>query len=137
VLRITEIAAEGAVAEGLKLRRGRPVLLVERLAMSNSRPVVLGSHHFPLPRFAELSRLMREQSSFTVAMAACGVPDYRRHSTRITARMPEPEEAELLQQGRMRPVLVAEAINVDPAGVPVDYTIARYAAARVQLVVEG
>jgi GntR family phosphonate transport system transcriptional regulator len=137
ILRIAEILAEGAVAEGLKLRPGRPVVLVERLAMADGRPVVIGTHHFPLPRFAELPRLMAEQSSITVAMAACGVPDYRRHSTRITSRLPEPEEAELLQQGRMRPVLVAEAVNVDPAGVPVDYTVARYAAARVQLVVEG
>jgi GntR family phosphonate transport system transcriptional regulator len=65
------------------------------------------------------------------------VPDYRRKVTRVTARLPTPEEAELLAQSRNRPVLVAEAVNVDPAGVVVDVTISRYAAGRMQMVVES
>jgi GntR family phosphonate transport system transcriptional regulator len=65
------------------------------------------------------------------------VPDYRRQVTRVTARLPTPEEAALLQQARTRPVLVSEAVNTDPAGVVVDVTFTRYAAGRVQLVVEG
>jgi GntR family phosphonate transport system transcriptional regulator len=39
-------------------------------------------------------------------------------------------------QSRSRPVIVAEALNTDPAGVPVDWTLSCYAAARVQLVLE-
>jgi DNA-binding GntR family transcriptional regulator len=34
-------------------------------------------------------------------------------------------------------VLLAEAVNTDPAGVVVDVTYSRYAAGRVQLVVES
>jgi GntR family phosphonate transport system transcriptional regulator len=81
--------------------------------------------------------LLAENPSITAALAACGVPDYRRQITRITARLPTPDEADLLQQSRSRPVLVTEAINTDPAGVVVDVTQARYAAGRVQLVVES
>ena len=33
--------------------------------------------------------------------------------------------------------LLAEAVNTDPEGVPVDVTFTRYAAGRTQLVVEG
>ncbi len=51
--------------------------------------------------------------------------------------MPTPEEATLLQQSRARPVLVTEAVNVDAAGAPVELSIGRYAAARMQLVVES
>ena len=51
--------------------------------------------------------------------------------------MPTPEEAVLLQQSRARPVLVTEAINADRAGTPIELSIARYAAARMQLVVES
>ena len=79
---------------------------------------------------------LETKSSITAALETCGIHDYRRHSSRITARLPTPEEADLLQQSRSRPVLVAESLNVDPAGQPVDWTIAVYAAGRVQLVVE-
>jgi GntR family phosphonate transport system transcriptional regulator len=136
ILRVAEVAAEASLAEQLGIRRGRPVVLVERLALANGRPVVLGTHHFPAARFGQLAARLAETSSITAAMAACGVPDYRRQVTRITARLPTPEEAELLQQSRSRPVLVTEAVNVDPDGAVVDVAFARYAAGRVQLVVE-
>ena len=73
----------------------------------------------------------------SIGLAECGVADYRRHSTRITARLPSPEEAKHLLQSRSRPVIVAEALNTDPAGTPVDWTLSCYAAARVQLVMES
>jgi GntR family phosphonate transport system transcriptional regulator len=137
IVRIAEVAAEAALAEALHIRRGRPVVLVERLSLADGRPVVLGTHHFPAARFPQLPALLAENPSITAAMAACGVPDYRRAVTRITARLPTPEEAELLQQSRTRPVLVTEAVNTDPTGAVVDVTFGRYAAGRVQLVVES
>jgi GntR family transcriptional regulator, phosphonate transport system regulatory protein len=136
ILRIAEIPAEAALAEALGIRRGRAVILAERLALADGRPVVIGTHHFPAARFPQIPALLAQNPSITAALAACGVPDYRRRVTRVTARMPTPEEAEVLEQSRNRPVLVAEAVNVDPEGVVVDVTIARYAAGRVQLVVE-
>lgn len=136
LLRVAEIPAEAALAEALGLRRGRPVIQVERLGLADGRPVLIGTHHFPASRFARLPALLAEDPSISVALAACGVPDYRRQVTRVTARLPTPEEAALLQQARSRPVLVSEAVNTDPAGVVVDVTFTRYAAGRVQLVVE-
>lgn len=136
ILRIAEIAADALIADALGLRRGRPVLAVQRLALANDRPLVIGLHHFPLPRFAGLARSLATQSSITAALAAAGVPDYERAFTRITARLPTPEEAALLQQARSRPVLVSEALNRDPRGNPVDFTLGTYAAGRVQILVE-
>lgn len=137
ILRVEEIQAEGRVAELLKLRRGRGVVAVDRLSMANGRAITLGTHHFPAHRFARLPGLLAENPSITAALAACGVPDYRRQITRITARMPTPEESHQLGQPRTRPILLSEAVNVDPDGVPVDVTFSRYAAARTQLVVES
>jgi GntR family phosphonate transport system transcriptional regulator len=137
ILRIAEVPAEAALAEALGIRRGRPAVLVERLALADGRPLVLGTHHFPAARFPHLAARLAANPSITAALAACGVPDYRRQVTRITARLPTPEESELLQQSRSRPVLVTEAVNTDPAGAVVDVTHARYAAGRVQLVVES
>jgi len=136
ILRVTETPAETQLAEALGIRRGRLVLRVERLGLSNGRPVVLGAHHFPLPRCAAAAEALEADPSITNALAACGIIDYRRRTSRITARLPTPEEADLLQQSRSRPVLVAESLNVDPDGAPVDWTLAVYAAGRVQLVVE-
>lgn len=136
ILRVAEVPAEAGLADAVGVRRGRAVIVVERLALADGRPVVLGTHHFPAARFQQLPGLLAQNPSITAALSACGVPDYRRKVTRITARLPTPEEAELLQQSRSRPVLVTEAVNTDPAGAIVDVTLARYAAGRVQLVVE-
>jgi GntR family phosphonate transport system transcriptional regulator len=137
ILRVAEIAAEAGLAEALGIRRGRPVIQVERLGLADGRPVVLGTHHFPAARFERLPSLLAADPSITAALTACGVADYRRRVTRVTARLPTPEEAEHLQQARSRPVLVTEAVNTDPAGAVVDVTTALYAAGRVQLVVES
>jgi GntR family phosphonate transport system transcriptional regulator len=136
ILRVQEMPAETQLAEALGIRRGRLVLRAERLGLVNGRPAVLGAHHFPLPRCAAAAEALEGDASITAALAACGIPDYRRKASRITARLPTPEEAALLQQSRSRPVLVAESVNVDPEGLPVDWTMAVYAAGRVQLVVE-
>lgn len=137
ILRIAEVPADATVAEALQLRRGRPVVLAERLGLADGRPVLVGTHCFSAARFPGIAALLAADHSITRALAASGVPDYRRQITRITARMPTPEEAVLLQQSRSRPVLATEAINVDPAGEPVEVSFARYAAGRTQLVVES
>ena len=137
LLRVAEMAADSTLADALGIRRGRAVIVAERLALADGRPVVLGTHHFPAARFRQLPALLAGNPSISAALAACGVPDYRRLVTRITARLPTPEEAALLQQSRARPILVAEAVNIDPSGAVVDVTFGRYAAGRVQLVVDS
>jgi GntR family transcriptional regulator, phosphonate transport system regulatory protein len=137
ILRLEEIDAEGVVAEALRLRRGRPVVIAERLGLVDGRPVVVGAHYFSAARFPGIARLLAEDPSITKALETLGAADYRRQVTRITARMPTAEEAALLEQARTRPVLVTEAVNVDPAGEPVELSIACYAAGRMQILVES
>ncbi|MCS6892595.1 MAG: phosphonate metabolism transcriptional regulator PhnF [Rhodovarius sp.] len=137
ILRLKEVEADQRIAELLGLRRGRPVLVVERLGFADRRPINIGTHHIPLGRFPRIAEELSRNPSITAAFAACGLPDYRRQVTRITARMPTPEEATLLGQSRSRPVLLTEAVNVDPEGQPVEVSIAVYAAARMQFVVES
>lgn len=137
VLRVAEVAASEAAASALRLRKGRPLWLVERLGLADGRPVSYGRHHFPQARFPSLpDALGGSGGSLTRALAACGLPDYLRQSTRVTARLPTPEEAEHLRQPRNRAVIVAENVNVDREGLPVEYCIGLYASARVQLVFE-
>ena len=121
-------ALDGVVA---KLERGAQVVDV---GCGHGASTILMAQAYPASVFLGVDY---HEASITVALAGCGVPDYRRASTRITTRLPTPEEADLLQQSRARPVLVGEAVNIDAAGQPIDYTIARYAGGRVQIVVEG
>ncbi len=137
VLSMGRIPAPPLVAELLRLQPGTAVLRVERLSLVDGRPLVLGQHHFPLPRFSGMPALLAQNASVTAALAGCGVADYRRQLTRITARMPSAQEAALLQQGHAQPVLATEALDVDREGRPVDAKLSLYAAARMQLVVEG
>jgi GntR family phosphonate transport system transcriptional regulator len=137
LLRLVEIEAEPRIAELLDLPAGARVVLAERIALADDRPLMLGAHHFPLARFPRIADFLRKNPSITAALAACGVGDYRRRITRITARMPTGEEAAALAQSRHRPVLVSEAVNEDLDGMPVDATLTRYAAGRAQLVVES
>ena len=65
-----------------------------------------------------------------------GVADYVRASTRVSARLPTAVEADLLQADRGRPLLVSENVNVDGTGGIVEFGIARYPSARVQIVFE-
>lgn len=136
IVRLEEIPAEPAIADLLRLRRGQAVLLAERLSSADGRPAVLGSHHLPLARFPDMPALLAEDPSITRALTLSGCGDYRRQVTRISARMPSHDESMLLEIARSRPLLVTESINVDAAGVPIEVSIARYPAGRVQLVVE-
>ena len=134
VLRREEVAAEPAVARALGLAEGAPVLLLERLGLADGRPVSLTAHYFrPLPG---LEAALATAEGISAALAAAGIADYRRLSTRVGARLPLAEEARLLRIPRTRPLLTAENVNVDAAGLVVEYGQARYPTPRVQLVFE-
>lgn len=136
VLEAREIAADAAIATALGLPVGARVARLERLGLADAAPVSLTTHHFPLARMPGVLEALRLTDSVSEALARCGIPDYRRQSTRVTARLPLPREAELLRLPRSRPVLVAENINVDMAGAVVEYGVSRYPTPRVQIVFE-
>ena len=69
------------------------------------------------------------------ALAACGVSDYTRQESRITAELPSPELAEQLRQPAIRPVLLVESLNVDPTGTPIEWARTWFAGDRVKLTV--
>ncbi len=136
VLRLGEVAADARVAAGLALREGAPVIRFERLGLADDRPVSLGRHHFSSARCPGLLTALRDAPTITDALRLVGVPDYMRLSTRVSARLPSAEEAELLRMARNRPVLVAENVNVDSDGAVVEFGTAIYPTPRVQIVFE-
>ena len=136
VLRLRTLPSNGLVAVGLGVPVGAPVALMERLGLADGMPVVLTDHYFPAGRLPGIADALQAALTITAALAAVGVLDYLRQSTRVSARMPTATEAELLQVPRIRPLLVCENVNVDRAGTIVEFGLARYPSTRVQVVFE-
>jgi GntR family phosphonate transport system transcriptional regulator len=136
VLQLRLIAASEAVAEALGIRVSARVVLFERLGLANERPVSLGLHYFPAGRLRGLYAALEETNGISEALRRIGVDDYQRRTTRVSARMPDTREAELLAMPRNRPVLVTESINIDRASNVIEYGLACYPTPRVQIVFE-
>jgi GntR family phosphonate transport system transcriptional regulator len=136
LLQLTEIVADSRIAAGLGIRAGGRVVLLERLGFADDRPVSLSQHHFPAARLRGILDALQTAPTITEALKKVGVSDYLRQLTRVTARLPNAEEAELLRMPRNRPLLVTENINVDRAGTVVEYGVSRYPTPRVQIVFE-
>jgi GntR family phosphonate transport system transcriptional regulator len=136
VLQLREIAADAPIAAALGIRAGSRVVLLERLGLADDIPVSLARHYFPAGRLRGLLQALAATPRITEALKAVGVDDYLRQVTRVTARAPTAAEVELLRMARNRPVLVTESINVDHAGVVVEFSIGCYPTPRVQIVFE-
>ncbi|MGH7155037.1 MAG: phosphonate metabolism transcriptional regulator PhnF [Acetobacteraceae bacterium] len=136
VLRLAEIAADSRVAAALQIRPGARVVMLERLGLADSRPVSIATHYFPAARLRGVMEALKREPTITAALKAVGVADYMRQITRVSARLPSADEAELLRTSRSRPVLETENINVDDEGAVVEFGVARYPTPRVQIVFE-
>ena len=69
-------------------------------------------------------------------LAAVGVSDYTRRSTRLSAEAADPVQAGHLRLRPGAPLLRTVSVNVDPAGRPVEYGRSWFAGERVQLTVD-
>jgi GntR family phosphonate transport system transcriptional regulator len=136
LLRAIGLPAEEPVARALGLRKGSPVIVIERLGEADGRPVNVSSHYFSRARFPDLIDNYRSCGSISAALARCGLADFVRKSTKVTARPARAADARLLRQPTSRPILMTESINVDADGEPVEYSVGRWASDRVQIVFE-
>jgi GntR family phosphonate transport system transcriptional regulator len=135
ILEVIEVAADAEIARPLGLRRGARVVQSTSRGFADGVPVSYGRSWFPAGRFPALADRLRHESSISVVLASYGVADYRRATTRVLARLPSAEEALRLKQPASEPVLVTEAIDVDPEDRPIRYGATCFAGARVQLTV--
>ena len=130
------VQADTTAAEALHIALGADLHHLETLGELDGRPVSVGSHYFPADRFPDFDEVHRREGSVTRALVHYGCGDYERRVTKVTARMPDASDAELIQQARNRPILVTESVNVDASNTPIEYGVARFAADRFQIVFE-
>lgn len=128
--------ADERVAERLKVPAGTPLHRVETLSVADGVPISLADHWIPADRFPRLVEVYAETGSFTKVLAAHGVADYTRRSTRVSARIADPAEAQRLGLAAGAAVLVTENIDVDAAGLPVQTSVTLFAGDRIELVID-
>lgn len=134
VLATKRLKANAMISDALYIPRGTPVGMIRRLGEADGRPVSLSEHYFNLKRFPDIIDRVVAARSISRALEELEIPDYLRKVTKVTTRLPNRTEAELLQQPRNRPILISESVNIDPNGVPLELGITRFAGDRVQLV---
>lgn len=122
-------------ATALRLPPDAAVHVVEGVSLADGQPLAAFRSVFPAARFPGLPAAMAGQSSVTAALAACGLHDYTRAETRLTAKLASPVLALALQVQPGAPVLRSVAVNVDAEGVPVEYGTTWFAGDRVTLTV--
>jgi GntR family phosphonate transport system transcriptional regulator len=135
VASLTE-AADPDVARRLKLKPGAPVLRMELLRHADRIPLCAATTWLDVLRFPDAAEAYRSVQSITRMLARAGVRHYARKSTCVTAAIVEAADAAALRIALGRPLLIVESVDVDGDGVPVLATRARFAADRLELVIE-
>jgi GntR family phosphonate transport system transcriptional regulator len=72
----------------------------------------------------------------TKTLTHFGVSDYARQSTRVAAAIVDSSDAMRLEIVSGRPILVVDSVDADSEGCPVLTTRARFAADRLELIIE-
>lgn len=136
ILAASQTEVDLPTATVLNVALGTPLLRLDMLYRADGVPVSVATNLFPLPRFQRLESAVRESHSITAGLSQCGVSDYLRHSTTLTARHANSIDSELLMLSPGAIVLYADAVNIDESGTPIQHMRTRFAADRVELTVE-
>jgi GntR family transcriptional regulator, phosphonate transport system regulatory protein len=130
-------SATRELARQLNLKTGAPLVRIETLRLADRTPICLGTTWLDAQRFPEAGRIYERVRSMTKLLAHHGIRDYRRASTHITAAIVDATDAVRLDLALGRPILVVDSTDVDTDGKPLLTTHARFAAERVEFVVDN
>ncbi|MBL8573554.1 MAG: phosphonate metabolism transcriptional regulator PhnF [Hyphomicrobiaceae bacterium] len=135
LLHASTVIPDDAIAADLGLAPNAPTVRILAANMVDAVPVSWVDMHFPADRCAGIAEHYAKSRSVTAALAACGIPDYRRAWTRIGAAIADAIDAERLDLAAGRPLLVVDSVNHDTAGRPIQRTRSRMASDRMRLTI--
>lgn len=133
VLSVLTARADASESEVLNLPPGASVIRAEGLSLADG--AVIGHFRSAFPGLPGLAQALAAGEGVTRALAACGIADYTRAWTRLTAVTADGLLAGHLQLRRGEAVMRAVSLNVGPDGAPLEYGITHFAGARVTLTV--
>ncbi|TDK35705.1 phosphonate metabolism transcriptional regulator PhnF [Rhizobium deserti] len=132
-----EEEASADIAQRLQVAPGSRVLRLETVGTADRRPVSRSTARFPADRFGQMAEIYARTGSITAAFQECGLTDYIRASTEVTAVHADSSDLVDLKLSPGAIVLVTRALNVDLQGVPVQYSVTRFPADTVQFTIEN
>jgi GntR family phosphonate transport system transcriptional regulator len=133
ILSLETRGADPREAAALTLQPGDRVHAYEGLSLSDGQPIAVFRSVFPAARFPDLLTHIRNTQSVTAALRACGVEDYTRASTRLTAKRATTTQALHLRLQEGDPILRSVGINIDARGAPTEYGVTWFAGDHVTL----
>ena len=136
MLDLQTLPASAEMAALLDLPEGAPTLRLEGLSLSEGAVIGHFCATFPADRLPGLDAGLRAHTSITAALAACGVRDYVRDWTRLSATRASRLVAQHLHLAAGDPVLRSEALSRDAQGRPVEYAVTQFAGNRISLLVK-
>jgi GntR family phosphonate transport system transcriptional regulator len=137
LIEATEDAASRELARELGLKTGAPLVRIEALRLADRTPICVSTSWLSAERFPDAGAVFAATRSMTKLLAHYGIRDYRRGATRITAGIVDATDAARLDLALGRPILVVDSTDVDLGGKPLVAKRARFAAERVEFLVEG
>lgn len=130
-------AAPQDLAKRLGLKTGTSLLRIDALRTADRIPICVGTKWMSADRFPDGAKLYEKLKSTTKLLTHFGVRDYRREWTKVTAAIAEAGDAARLDLALGRPVLVVDSLDTEPDGKPLLTSRSRFAAERVQFVIEN
>lgn len=125
------------LARLLGLKTGTALVRIEALRLADRTPICVATSWLAAERFPDAGRIYERVRSMTKCLEHYGVRDYRRASTRVTAAIVDATDAVRLDLALGRPVLIVDSTDVDAGDKPLLTTRARFAAERVEFLVEN
>ncbi|SMH53528.1 GntR family transcriptional regulator, phosphonate transport system regulatory protein [Maritimibacter sp. HL-12] len=133
VLRVETRPADPLEAAALGLAPGAAVVVYEGLSLANGTALGHFVSTFPAEHLPGLAAALAEVTSVTEALRRCGVDDYLRAETRVSAERASPTQALHLGVREGDPLLRTEALNVTPEGLRIERGLTWFAGDRVTL----
>jgi GntR family phosphonate transport system transcriptional regulator len=125
------------LARALGLKTGEALIRIEALRSADRTPICISTTWLSAERFPDAGGVFASVRSMTKLLAHYGIRDYRRASTKITAAIADATDASRLDLALGRPVLVVDSTDVDTNGKPLVTKRSRFAAERVEFLVEN
>ncbi len=108
------------------------VHVCEGIGLADGVPITEFHSAFPAASLPGLPEALRDTGSITAALERCGVADYVRVSTTISAHCASSVQAHLLRIAEGAPLLRTVSINATADGRPIELGQTWFAGERVQ-----
>jgi|SRR5690554_1024015 len=130
VLAVREVeAGENSAAKHLGLDEDDPIILLERLRLADGEPMAYERGHFPLRRFPDLAKELRERSLYEFLRSNYGVTIADAQQS-LEAALATRQEADVLHVTKGSPLLLLQRTTRDYRGEVFEFVKSLYRADR-------